>query len=167
MGYFKYDDGDKGAVNGEYSGPSIEIIPKGTQCLAYIEDAGLEHSREGDEQYINLKWRVMKPAEINNRVLYQKLRIWDENSNKRNRAKRMLEAIDQNSGGVIAAQDKEPDDALLSKALLNKPMLVKLEVWEIDGKSGNWICAIAPKPTGDLPPMPAPTPKPTADGIPF
>lgn len=168
MGFFdERIEGTERPVNGEYSGPSIEIIPAGTQCLAYIEDAYLEASRNGDDQYVSLKWRVMKPAEIGNRVLYQKLRIWDNDGKKRNRALMMLAAIDQNAGGVISGQSKDPDDALLARALPNKPMLIKLDVWEIDGKSGNWICAVSPKPTGDLPPVPAPTPKPTADEIPF
>jgi hypothetical protein len=168
MGFF--DDkfnGEKAPTNGEYSGPTIEIIPKGTQCLAYIEDAELEHSREGDEQYVSLKWRVSKPTEIANRVLFQKLKIWDKDQKKRTRAFMMLAAIDANAGGVIAGQSKDPDDALLSRALLNKPMLIKLDVWEIDGKQGNWICAVAPRPTGELPPMPAPTSKLTDDEIPF
>lgn len=134
--------------DGSFSGPSFEIIPAGTQCLAFVEDALIEHGNEG--QFIQLRWRILKPEAIANRVIFQKVRIWDQDGKKRNRALMMLAAIDQNAGGIISGQADDPTDALLARALPNKPMLIKLDVWEIDGKSGNWICAVAPKPTGDL-----------------
>ena len=161
MGFF--DTRIEGAApqNGEFSGPEFETIPAGTQCLAYIEDAYLDV--KDDEQLVNLKWRIQRPDEFGNRVIFQKLRIWDRDGKKRNRALMMLAAIDQNAGGVISSQSNDPDDALLNRALPNKPMLIKLDVWEIDGKSGNWICAVAPRPSG-APATPAPV---KAEEVPF
>lgn len=167
MGFF--DSRIEGNVpqNGEFSGPDFELIPAGTQALAYIEDAYIDVPKDNGAEYISLKWRIQKPESIANRLIFQKLRIWDDDGKKRNRALMMLAAIDQNSGGVISAQSNDPDDALLAKALLNKPMLIKLDVWEIDGKSGNWVCAVAPKPEGSLPEV-MPTPKKVNnDEIPF
>jgi hypothetical protein len=165
MGFFDDLEGMEKAKLGEFAGTEIELIPKGTQLLAYIEDASIETFN--GEKFIELKWRVNKPAEYANRMIFQKLRIWDADQKKRNRAMLMLAAIDANSGGVIASQAREPDDALLSRALLNKPMIVKVEIWDIDGKSGNWICAIAAKPKGEVVAPQAPTNTTPSSEIPF
>lgn len=137
---------------GTFEGQSYELIPKGTQCLAYVEDSQVESqdTESGIDQFIELKWRILKPESVANRVIYQKIRIWDSDGKKQNRAWMMLAAIDQNAGGIIGAQSSEPDDALLARALINKPMLIKLDVWDIGGKTGNWVCAVAPKPEGSV-----------------
>jgi hypothetical protein len=78
----------------------------------------------------------------------------------------MLAAIDANAGGQLVAAGKEPDNALLTKCLVNKPMLLKLQVWEVDAtdgsgkKRGNWVSAVAPKQAGTSAPAPAPAPAP-------
>ena len=47
--------------------------PDNTQCIAAIEEA--KWADYQGESYINLKWRVMRPAEYANRVLFQKLKF--------------------------------------------------------------------------------------------
>ena len=165
MGFFDQEIESKSAPTGEYSGPSIEVIPAGTQLLAYIENAEIAH-HDGSE-YVSLQWRINKPATYANRVIFQKLRIWEVDNKKRQRALQMLAAIDHNAGGVIAKQSKAPDSALLAMALPNKPMLIKLDVWEMDGKSGNWICAVAPKPHGETVAPQSPSATVNTGDIPF
>ena len=57
----------------------------------------------------------------------------------------MLAAIDANCGGKLMASGEEPTDTSLAKALLNKPMHIKVMVWEMDDRKGNWVSAVAPK----------------------
>ena len=57
----------------------------------------------------------------------------------------MLVAIVYKAKSGLVASGKKPDDAMLQKALLNKPMVLMLQVWDMDGKKGNWISAISAK----------------------
>ena len=92
----------------------------------------------------------------------------------------MLAAIDANAGGKLAASGAEPTDLSLQTSLTAKPMVLKLGVWDIDGKTGNWVQEVSkhqPKPGTAAPapapkPQPAPKPAPVAmdddlDSIPF
>lgn len=137
------------------AGTSFEPIPEGTSVKAMVEDAQVKEW-EGDK-YINLRWTVLAPESYNNRKVFQKVKVWDADSKKADKAKRMLAAIDSNCGGKIVTANKEPDDALLQQALLNKPMVLKLGVWDLtdEGKgNGNWIMAVSSTQT-DTTPAPA------------
>jgi len=57
----------------------------------------------------------------------------------------MLAAIDANCGGKLAQSDEAPNDTAMAKALLNKPMLIKVMVWDLDGRTGNWVASVAPR----------------------
>ena len=59
----------------------------------------------------------------------------------------MLAAIDKNAGGKLLETEKEPNDRTLM-LLLNKPMLIKIMVWEMNEKSGNWVASVSPRDTG-------------------
>ena len=121
-------------------GGDIKPIPNNTALIAAIEEAKWD-SYEGDN-YISLKWRVMRPAEYANRVLFQKLKVFSPKQG--DKAKQMLMAIDANCGGKLARLKDAPEDHDLMTALIGKPMAAKVQVWEINDKSGNWISAVAP-----------------------
>lgn len=123
-------------------GGNLEPIPNNTGCLAAIEEAKWD-SYEGDE-YISLKWRVAQPQAYANRVIFQKIRVFDSDSNKADKAKRMLAAIDTNAGGKLMKVQGKPSDTDLMSALMGKMMGIKVMVWEMNDKSGNWISAVAP-----------------------
>ena len=53
-------------------------------------------------------------------------------------------AIDANCGGKLARLNDAPEDHDLMTALIGKPMAAKVQVWEINDKSGNWISAVSP-----------------------
>ena len=48
----------------------------------------------------------------------------------------------------VRVYTRETDDDLML-ALANKPMVITVKVWEMEGRdgpmSGNWICAVSPK----------------------
>jgi hypothetical protein len=167
---------DNKAINSdgkfESGGGDLTPIPDGTKVLAAPDEAKWDNY-EGD-YYVSLRWVVLKPAEFKNRKIYQKIRVEDPNKDKADKAKRMLAAIDANAGGKLVRSQSKPSDTELSMALCNKPMVLKLKVWELDDKSkaGNWIAAVSPR--GDAPadqsapePVPAPAIEEDIDDVPF
>lgn len=143
----------------ESGGGDFAPIPKDTSVLAVAEEA-TNSDYQGD-RYINVKWRISKPDEYANRVLFQKVKVYDPDPAKAERAKRMLAAIATNAGGKLfqamqKANESEPSDMSLMH-IANKPMVLKLDVWEFDGKTGNWVQAVSPYTrTAQAAPQPAP-----------
>ena len=149
----------------EMGGGEMAPIPKNTRVLAICEEA--KNSSYKDEDFLNLKWRVSQPAEYAKRVLFQKLKVFDDNKGETHR--KMLAAIATNAGGKLFAAmakagEQAPSDASLS-TITNMPMVLLLDVWELEdkSKSGNWVKAVSPrKANGAAAPAPAPVapPKP-------
>lgn len=170
MSFFKTSDGKDAASDDgkfEMGGGGFTPIPKDTSVLALCEEAKTA-TYEGDN-YVNLKWRVQAPEDFKGRVLFQKIRCWDNDVAKRDKAIRMLAAIDKNAGGKLAASGEEPSDKNLGSALMGKPMVLSLGVWEMNGNDGNWVLAVAPY-TGKKPEAAAAAAKPASDfdeDIPF
>ena len=152
----------------EMGGGDIEPIPNKTQVLAAPDEAKWDEY-EGDE-YISLRWNILQPKEYANRKIFQKIRVCDSDSKKSDKAKRMLAAIDTNAGGKLLASGERPTDESLTRCLVNKPMVLLLQVWEMerDGekKRGNWIGAVSPRKAGEAKaakPEPAPAPVEVVD----
>jgi hypothetical protein len=127
-------------------GDSMEPIPKNTRVVATCEEAG--NDSYNGENYISLKWRVNLPKEYANRVIFQKLKVYDPA--KQQKAREMLAAIATNAGGrlfqaMTTGNEHMPSDASL-QTLCNSPMVLQLDVWELDdkSKSGNWVRLVAP-----------------------
>ena len=148
------------------SGGGIALIPENTTCLAMITEANIAEY-QGDE-YINLAWTVNKPDAYKNRKVFQKVRIFDAETKKRDKALNMLAAIDKNTGGKLSKSDSAPTNETLLH-LMQKPMLIKVMVWEINDKTGNWVAAVSPR-SVEEPVQVAPSPEiadDDIDGIPF
>ena len=142
MSFWQKQDGSavETSTTFESGGGEITPIPNNTALIAAIEEA--KWADYQGESYINLKWRVMRPSEFANRVIFQKLHVFDPK--KGDKAKQMLMAIDANCGGKLARLNDAPEDHDLMTALIGKPMAAKVQVWEINDKSGNWISAVSP-----------------------
>lgn len=126
------------------SGGGFEVIPEGTNLLAVIDDAAWTAGFDHGPDLIKIKWTVLSPAEYKNRVIFQNVKVNDEKEKTADNAKRMLMAIDQNAGGKLSKLDKEPGDDELVAALANKTMIIKVAVWDMNDKKGNWVCAVSP-----------------------
>lgn len=141
----------------EMGGGDIEPIPAKTQVLAAPDEAKWDEY-EGDE-YVSLRWSILQPKEYAGRKIFQKIRVCDSDSKKSDKAKRMLAAIDTNAGGKLLASGERPTDESLTRCLVNKPMVLLLQVWEMerDGetKRGNWIGAVSPRQAGAAKPAAA------------
>lgn len=168
MSIFSLSDGSDASTTGNsYEAPQgneFAPIPDGSTVLAMINAAKWEAARtDTSKHFVQLEWTVLEPQEYKNRKIWQKLWINDYDPNakddaaakkKRDNARRMLSAIDVNCGGKLAKLVERnpngvPDDDDMAISLTNRPMVIKIKVWEIkDGlevKQGNWIVAVAPK----------------------
>ena len=150
MSFWNLSDNKSVDTSGEFEtgGGNIEPIPANTDVLAVCDEA--KWDERGDDRYISLRWTVMKPADYKNRKVFQKIRVLDSDPAKADKAKRMLAAIDANAGGKLVAAGEEPTDENLTKCLTNKPMVLKLQVWELETeqgevKTGNWVSKVAPR----------------------
>lgn len=177
MSFFNFNEEVTGTF--ESGGGAMEPIPNNTDVLAAPDEAKWDEWNE--DRYISLRWSVMAPAQYKGRKIFQKIRVNDADKNKAEKARRMLAAIDTNAGGKLMKADTEPTDKSLTIALVNKPMVLKVMVWEIkaedsnDGvdRSGNWIAAVSPrnndagKAKAKTEPKPEPKPQPTPEADPF
>jgi len=156
----------------EMGGGQMEPIPNGTECLAVIDEAKID-AYDGQE-YISLRWNVLKGEEYKNRKIFHKVKVFDLDPKVSDKAKRMLANIDANAGGKLMASGQAPNAENLMTCLGMKPMIIKLAVWEMerDGekKTGNWVQSVASK---DSVPQPVQQQAPASpapddgDNIPF
>jgi len=158
MSFWQKQDGSavESSTTFESGGGEITPIPNNTALIGAIEEA--KWSEYQGEHYINLKWRIMRPAEFANRVIFQKVKVF--NAKQGDKAKQMLAAIDANAGGKLAKLKDAPEDMDLMTALVGKAMAIKVQIWDIDGKTGNWISAVSP--AKSQAPVQAQAPKPSA-----
>lgn len=141
MSFFTTSDNENIFSTGEFEAmEELAPIPHGTKIIAMADEIGWKEY-EG-ENYISVRWEVLD-GEYKGRKVFQKIKPYDEDDKKADKAKKMLAAIDANAGGNLLKSGKAPDDGDLAVNILNKPMILKLAVWEIDGKSGNWVMAVS------------------------
>jgi len=161
MSFWDLSDGDTAAnTSTEYEipGGNMEPIPDGSSVLAMIDEAKWD-SKDGND-YVSLRWTVLAPDEFKNRKVFHKLWVTDDDpqakdpAKKRDKARRMLAAIDANAGGKMTQKPGVPTDETLTACLTNKPMIIRLAVWSMKDNqsgemmSGNWVQACAPKSKG-------------------
>lgn len=166
MGFWDLSDGENAAkTGGSYEMPSgnIEPIPAGSSVLAMIDEIKWDMKPTGEE-YVNARWTVIAPDEFKNRKVFHKLWVLDldpsakdetAGTKKRDKARKMLAAIDANAGGKLTAKPGRPtNDDLLH--LTNKPMVATMMIWSMpDTRNGgmmhgNWVSAVAPKAEKDI-----------------
>jgi hypothetical protein len=166
MGFWDLSDGETATNTGtEYEVPSgnMDPIPAGSSVLAMIDECKWEMKPTGEE-FISARWTVLAPEEYKNRKVFHKLWVMDMDPSakdeasglkKRDKARKMLAAIDANAGGKLTAKPGRPtNDDLLS--LTNKPMIATMMEWEMPDTrnggmmSGNWVSAVASKASKDI-----------------
>lgn len=124
----------------------MEPIPAKTQLKAAIDEAKWD-DYDGEE-YISFRWQVLD-GEYKGRKVFQKVKVCESDAKKRDKAIKMLQAIDFNSQAGLMQSGARPGDADLQRTM-NKPMLIMVQVWAIkdeqtgDVKKGNWINSVAP-----------------------
>src|SRR5882672_3682202 len=148
------DVSKEGTKEFDGGGGNMEPIPECSSVLAMPDDAKWAEDRDGNE-YLSIRWTVLKPEVFLHRKIFSKIWATDDDPRakdpvkKRDKAKRMLAAIDANAGGKLARKSSKPTDDDLAIALVSKQMVVRVGIWEIDGDngkmSGNYIQAVSDK----------------------
>ena len=153
--FWELSDGDDVAKTGGKfevgGGNDFEPIPDKTECVAVIDEAGVISNQAG-LKLISLRWSILTPVDYKNRKVLQKLWVFDQDPQAKNpvikqdKAKKMLFAIDNNSGGKLKASGKEPTSELLQASVMNKPMQIKINLMKRDDGTGmNWISSVSPR----------------------
>lgn len=167
MSFWDLSTGETAANTGtDYEVPSgnIEPIPAGSSVLAMIDEIKWDRKLSGEE-FISARWTVLAPEEYKNRKVFHKLWVTDADpgakdetaaKNKRDKARKMLAAIDANAGGKLTAKPGIPTNDDLVTALTNKPMVCTIMTWSMpDTRNGgmmhgNWVSAVASKASKDI-----------------
>lgn len=153
------DNSDAAQTGSSYESPTGgQPIPNDSSVLAEIDEAGWDE-KDGNS-FVKLRWNVVAPEELAGRKVFHKLWVADLDPSvrdekkqlaKRDKALKMLAAIDANAGGKLARKTTMPTDTDLAVCLMgNKRMVIKVMVYDMknaDGSSnvGNWIAAVNPK----------------------
>lgn len=151
MGFFTLSDGSRVGDEKEFSvGGFSDPIPEDTDVLAEIMSIAWADPGEFIKQpSIAVTWGVLQPKEYRDRKLYQKLQVESPDAKKRDKALRMLAAIDANHGGKLAKLDASPTDQQLASALASKIMALKVGVFVDENKENdkgrNYIKAVSPR----------------------
>lgn len=183
MSFWDLSDGGSAKDTGteyEVPGGNMDPIPNDSSVLAQIEEVKWTTKGEGADavRYVEARWSVLEPAEYANRKVFHKLWVndldpaaksEDKAIQKRDKARRMLAGIDANAGGKLMASPDAPTDDSMALALCNRPMVIKLMLWEMPDRErygefirGNWVAAVSPK--GGAIKIGAEKPKPSGAG---
>ena len=177
MSFWSLSDGSTPETTNtmDMGGGDFKVIPDNTSVTAIIEDAKWDEY-EGD-RFIKLTWQIIA-GEYKGQKIFHKVKVEDTDPKKRDRQIKMLIAIDANAGGKLAQLGREPTDDDLVMHLSNKPMAIVLMIWDMNGKTGNWVSKVGPvsgkAAPAQTPAQTAPAPKTKApseddfdDDIPF
>jgi hypothetical protein len=173
MSFFKTSDGEKIQAEKSFdaSGGYGEPIPDNVNVLACVDKIEWR-SYEGVES-ISVQWGIVQPKEYANRKVFQNLKVNDAEPKKKDKALRMLAAIDAMHGGKLMALNAAPNDEQMAAALLNKLSVLKIGAFDIEGKKGNYVKAVAErKAVGSADEVKSPAPRTAKsdsfdDDIPF
>lgn len=145
MSYFNLSDGTKPVTGGDFNSGNegFAPIPKGQVVKAAVTSLKWD-SFNNDPEYLSLDWVISAPAKYKNRRIFQKIKVNEPDAEKRDKAIRMLSAIYANAGGDLSKFSGKPTEAELVADLSHKFMLLQLDVWEMNGKSGNHVTRVSP-----------------------
>lgn len=122
----------------------FSALPKGTYVVC-IEESEMRDTKNGDGKYLNLRLRVLD-GEFKNRVLFDRLNLFNKNEKAVQIAKASLSSICR-AVGVMQPKD--------SSELHNKPLCAKVAVREYNGENQNEVKGYSAQ---------ASTPQPATDG---
>lgn len=155
MSIFDLSSGEKAVVEGgnfDSSDGFGKPLPNGTDLLASVDSAEWKdvEYKSGDQvvkaRAVKIRWSGLKPSQYENRKVFHNVHINDPFDDKRkDKARKMLFAIDFNAGGKLAKLDAMPTDEDLARALTNALMVIKLGVVGEGEKAMNWVKAVSPR----------------------
>ena len=129
-------------ATGEVKEINFDPLPKGWY-LSMLESVEVDEY-EGQKK-VKIKARVIGEGEGKNRVLFLGLKCFPGEKIKEETRDRAIQILVK-MYNICKAKlpNGEPDDASLSQ-LVDKPMNLMLDKWEINDKSGNWLMNVEAK----------------------
>jgi hypothetical protein len=178
MNIFQLSTGEQVVPKSSYEQEGYELIPDGTKVVAVVE--GASWGEYNNERYISLKWRVMSPDSLKNRVVFGKLHVHAQKPAKSDNARTMLATIDLLGGGKLSKVQGEVTDLELTRCLVNTIATIKVGLWEIEDSvkknadgtpkvnRGNYVIGVGPRGEVAAAPVAAkPAVRNMEDDIPF
>ena len=172
MGFFTMSTGQMANQDGNTSFEmgGNDPMPDNTTVVAAVSKIGWKKPSDFyDFDSIKAEWDVLEPKEYAGRKVFQTIKIFDGKDSVADKAKTMLAVMDTICGGKImakvAATGQAPDDNILAQALINRPMMLTLGLFDTKeaGKTGiNWIKKVAPRVRGGSTAAPAQSAAPQA-----
>ena len=150
MSFFKKTNGEvlaAATVKTEAQNGGFTIIPDETTCNAMISGCEIKTASQefGGERFVNIQWTVLAPTVYANIKVNQKIKLFDHDGAKFDKALDMFAAIDKNAtGGKLIDAGVEPTDYSMA-VLLNAQMQIKVMKWELSGREGNWVSKVSAK----------------------
>lgn len=141
MGFFDQFAVDGKKVDGSEENSSVQvssIVPGGTKAIAALEEIKWDEY-QGTEK-VKVRWKLATTS-FAKQVVFQNINLYDPDEGKAFRAANVLRRLFMLTGAPIP--DSKPTDADFAQ-MVGKMAGISIEIWEIEGKSGNWISEIQP-----------------------
>jgi hypothetical protein len=137
------------------------VFLSGSEFLANIEKISWEevradYQKDQGEKLINVQFRNCG-QHYNNLVQFMKLKVMSPKQGAAERAVKFLCAIDGATGAGIMGSGQAPTNEQL-QACIGKPLIYKLDTWNMNGNEGNHVNGIRTY-MGEEPPKPTKRPK--------
>lgn len=146
MSFWQTSEGTR--ATGEVQENNFDPLPKGwyTAMFESVEvDTYNNPNTNVTEKKVKIKARIVGEGTGKNRVLFLNLKVFEFEGLKasaRDKALNMFVKICQITKAKM--KDEEPDDVALAQ-LADKPLDIYVEVWDMNGKSGNHMTNVAAK----------------------
>ncbi|AUR91794.1 hypothetical protein NVP1164O_58 [Vibrio phage 1.164.O._10N.261.51.A7] len=148
MGFFDQFAHEGKKVDGSEENATVQtssIVPGGTKAVAMLESVKWDEY-EGNRK-VKAQWKIAAGT-FTGRVVFQNIELFakkfgtqEADEKKAFRAANVLKRLFMLTGAPIP--DVEPTDADFAQ-MVGKMAGISIELWEMNGKSGNWISEIQP-----------------------
>lgn len=115
------------------------VIPDGTMAVAKIHR--MYNVENNGQKLIEIDWEITD-GEFKGRHVFHKLKVYDEDNKRRHKALNMLMLIYKLF--KLSPQNNDAPTDEFMRVFSGKHAGIKIQEWESDGKSGNWISEVHP-----------------------
>lgn len=128
----------------ETSKAQYEPLPDDVEVKAILTECMWECTwgKENESSHVKCVWAITE-QQYGNRRIFDKLKLHDEKVSAVKTGKRKLMMLDKIANAGIVKANVEPDDYAL-KRLEGTAVTIKLGLWEINGRKGNYVKSIMP-----------------------
>ena len=130
----------------DFDSNNFDPLPHNSFHNAVVSD--IKWDEFDGAEYINVSWQIADEGEYKNRKVFHKIKVQEAKSTTRDNAIKMLVALN-NIAEADLLSIAAPTGEDLQRELLGTVAMIKVQVWQIADKSGNWVSALGEP--GDVP----------------